>query len=229
MKKRKTIFTALVAFLVLMLGVNLNAGAQDLFGIGGIRGMIPKKAKTAEYDPSVKLKKGMARTIYIDPKTGKKMMLDRMASEQYSNGDVAQVKSMEAWMKDEWKDKDFMNRVKELFVKRFPTAQAARIDSKANVKYKIGFIGAMNDTWQYRRNSLGIVIERFVRLRVIFEFEDGEVITGDYEMKEPNAGGGNYDDESLAINFFNSEPYNIEPKTLSGWEVQTDCYTSTLK
>lgn len=229
MKKRRTIFTALIAMLVLMMGASYNAEAQDLFGIGGIRGMIPKKAKTAEYDPNVKLKKGMARTIYIDPNTGKKMMLDRMASEQRSDGTAVTVKSMQDWMKDEWKDKEMMSRVKELFVKRFPTAKAARIDSKANVNYKIGFIGAIDDAWQYRRNSLGVILERFVRLRVIFEFEDGEVITGFYEMKETHQGGGNYDDESLAINFVNNEPYNIEARSLSGWEVQTDCYTSTLK
>ncbi len=229
MKKRRTIIKALMALLVILLGANFNAEAQDLLGIGGIRGMIPKKAKTAEYDPNVKLKKGMARTIYIDPTTGKKMMLDRMASEQLSSGNAFTVKSMQDWLKDEWKDKEMMSRVKEMFVKRFPTAKAARIDSKANVNYKIGFIGALTDTWQYRRNNLGVVLERFVKLRVIFEFEDGEVITGFYEMKEPNAGGGNYDDESLAINFVNNEPYNIEAVTLSGWEVQTDCYTSTLK
>ena len=229
MKKRRTIFTALIAMLVLMMGASYNAEAQDLFGIGGIRGMIPKKAKTAEYDPNVKLKKGMARTIYIDPNTGKKMMLDRMASEQYSNGDVYMVKDQKAYMVDEWKDKEFMARVKTMFEKRFPTAKAARIDSKANVNYKIGFIGALNDTWKYRQNSLGITVGRFVGLKVVFEFEDGEVIDGTYEMYEPNTGGGNYDDESLKIDFFNSEPYNIDARTLSGWEVQTDCYTSTLK
>ena len=229
MNKRKTIFAALMALMVIMLGTGFNAEAQDILGIGGIRGMIPKKAKTAEYDPSVKLKKGMARTIYTDPNTGKKMMLDRMASEQYSNGDVRTLKSMQDWMTDKWKDKEMMNRVKEMFVKRFPTAGAARIDSKAKVNYKIGSIGAVTDSWQYRHNSLGVVIERYVELLVVFEFEDGEVIAGTYEMKEPHQGGGNYDDESLAINFVNNQPYNIEPITLSGWEVQTDCYTSTLK
>ena len=201
---------------------------------------IEVKGDMKVYDPNTELPKNpIARTIFTMPGTEQKMMIDYTSSDtgwsdKYIDG-FWSVQALEdegflKWqLKPEALDKA---RVLELFNKKFGnSAKRARVEAKyadKDTKFKIGNIGTETTSWQYRRDNWGEIVCRYVVLMVVMEFEDGENLICRYEAKQDHISGDKFDEDGMTVGFVNGQVSGIKARVVNGWEVRTDCYTSTL-
>ena len=197
-----------------------------------------KQVGTKPYDANAELPKSpVARTIYTDPKTGQKMMLDMKSS----RGDKSihgtwTVSGLEKEGLLSWqlKDESLKPRVMALFDKKFGGISSAakgsstRTDAKYDHMFKVGNIGTETTSWQYRRNDWGTIVCRYVVLMVVMEFDDGENIIGRFVEKQVRKCGNTLDEDGMTVGFVNGLVSNTKDMVINGWEVKTDCFTSTL-
>ena len=198
-----------------------------------------KQVGTKPYDANAELPKSpVARTIYTDPTSGQKMMLDMKST----SGDrtISGFWSVEALQKEgylDWQMKEgALDKalVEKLFDKKFGGITAAanasntRTDSKYGHKFKVGNIGTETPSWQYRRNDYGTLICRYVVLMVVMEFDDGENIIGRFEAKQDHISGDSFDVDGTSVGYIYDNINNTKQRVMNGWEVKTDCFTSTL-
>lgn len=198
-----------------------------------------KQCGTKPYDANAELPKSpIARTIYTDPNTGEKMMADLKST--YGDKTVNGFWSVSALEKEgylDWQlkpealDKEM---VEKLFDKKFGgitsavNATNARIDSKYGHKFKVGNIGTETPSWKYRRDDWGNMICRYVVLMVVMEFDDGENMIGRFEANQDHISGEAFDVDGTTVGYVNGNVNNTNQRVVNGWEVKTDCYTSTL-
>ena len=169
---------------------------------------IQKQAVISPYNASAELKEGMVRTIFTVG--GQKMMLDQHSGfcKEYGKKDnmyVLEDAEAQKLLKSKWKDEAFMKRALEDFADKH------------------------EDRTAYSRE----ITYRYFRVYILFELEDGHNIIAPFDVCENNAGPNNYDEDTL---LWGKAPwaedsrgdYGFFPKEISGWEVKTDCYTSTL-
>jgi hypothetical protein len=69
---------------------------------------------------------------------------------------------------------------------------------------------------------------RYVVLMVVMEFDDGENIIGRFEAKQDHISGDSFDVDGTSVGFVNGNINNTTQRVINGWEVKTDCFTSTL-
>lgn len=93
----------------------------------------------------------------------------------------------------------------------------------------MGNIGTETASWQYRRNDYGTLICRYLVLMVLMEFDDGENIIARFEAKQDHIDGSTFDEDGMTVGFVNDLVNRTEWRVVNGWEVKTDCFTSTLK
>lgn len=189
------------------------------------------KAEIKPYDPNSPLPEGkVVRTIFTMPGTNQKMMLDRSGSGEVTN---VQYESFKEYFTNKCQDDKMLKKAEEFLYNewgRYDAYDLLRINKPSDVKWKIGYIGTPTTSWEYARDNWGEILYRHTRIYVVLEFADGENLCGCFTLQQPYIGGGKYDEESVKvtsnhINFSNT-PY--AQNSLSGWEVKTDCYTSTL-
>jgi hypothetical protein len=198
-----------------------------------------KQVGTKPYDANAELPKSpVARTIYTDPNTGEKMMLDlkstsgdRTISGFWSVAALEKEDYLTWQLKPEALDKAV---VEKLFEKKFggitsaANASSTRTDSKYGHKFKVGNIGTETPSWKYRRDDWGNMTCRYVVLMVVMEFDDGENIIGRFEAKQDHISGDSFDVDGTSVGFVNGNINNTTQRVINGWEVRTDCFTSTL-
>ena len=63
---------------------------------------------------------------------------------------------------------------------------------------------------------------------VVMEFDDGENIIGRFEAKQDHIDGNTFDEDGMTVGFVNGLVSNTKDMVINGWEVKTDCFTSTL-
>ena len=131
------------------------------------------------------------------------------------------VKSYEAFEGQAWEDKDFMARAKAAIEKKYPTPDNAR---KGQLKAKLAEIGTRDDHWRYSRNSLGVILDRYIHVYAVYEFEDGEVYLTEFYAVQNNNGAG-YDD-NIVVNY--SSRYGDVKYSIEKWEAKTDIFTSKI-
>ena len=198
-----------------------------------------KQCGTKPYDANAELPKSpVARTIYTDPNTGEKMMIDLKST--YGDKTVNGFWSVAALEKEDyltWQLKpEALDRalVEKLFEKKFggiksaANSSNARIDSKYKHNFKVGNIGTETPSWKYRRDDWGNIICRYVVLMVVMEFDDGENMIGRFEAKQDHISGDSFDEDGTSVGFVNGNINNTNQRVVNGWEVKTDCFTSTL-
>lgn len=197
-----------------------------------------KQVGVKPYDANAELPKSpVARTIYTVPGTDQKMMLDMKSSSGEKT--ISGFWSVEALQKEGWldwqlKDETIIPRVKELFDKKFGgitsagKASSTRTDCKDDHMFKVGNIGTETTSWQYRRNDYGTILCRYLVLTVVMEFDDGENILGRFEAKQDHIDGSTFDEDGMTVGFVNGNINNTNQRVINGWEVKTDCFTSTL-
>lgn len=198
-----------------------------------------KQVGTKPYDANAELPKSpVARTIYTDPNTGQKMMIDLKST--YGDRTVSGFWSAEALQKEDYLDWQMKPEaldkalVEKLFDKKFggisapANASSTRTDSKNGHKFKVGNIGTENPSWKYRRDDWGNIICRYAVLMVVMEFDDGENIIGRFEAKQDHISGEAFDVDGTTVDYVNGNINNTNQRVINGWEVKTDCYTSTL-
>lgn len=183
------------------------------------------------FDASARLpEKPMARTIFTMPGTGEKMMLDYKADCEWvvetvpDGSDLSQMKCL-------CKDQALIKKAEELFHEKFDGKSIYYITSvnkPTEMKFKTVFGGTQTPSWQYRRDNWGEIIERFMVFTLVLECSDGENLLCRFEIKQPHAGGGNYDESASEVRWVNGGLTKTDVFAMSGWEVKTDCYTSTL-
>ena len=198
-----------------------------------------KQVGTKPFDASAELPKNpVARTIYTDPNTGEKMMIDlKSTSDDRTVHGFWSVEGLnkEGYLDWQLKDESIIPRVKQLFDKKFGgiTAPArgssCRIDSKNDHMFLVGNIGTETTGWQYRRNDFGTILCRYVVLMVLMEFDDGENLIGRFEAKQDHIDGSTFDEDGMTVGFINGNINNTNQRVVNGWEVKTDIFTSTLK
>lgn len=190
----------------------------------------PAKIKYVPYDSSVPVAEGYARTIFT--LGGKKMMLDYRPT---ALGGAAKVDA--AWVQEaltnKWKDAEFLERTKEEWMdhfKRFTPYELLGLRKSDDVTFKIGYIGTQKSTWEYSRDNWGELYCRYAVVYMVLEFSDGENILCKFDADQLHIGGGNYDADAIEIQYRNNNKGTTcqGACALSGWEVKTDCYTSTL-
>ena len=198
-----------------------------------------KQVGTKPYDANAELPKSpVARTIYTDPNTGEKMMLDlkstsgdRTISGFWSVAALEKEDYLTWQLKPEALDKAV---VEKLFEKKFggitsaANASSTRTDSKYGHKFKVGNIGTETPSWKYSRDDWGNMTCRYVVLMVVMEFDDGENIIGRFEAKQDHISGDSFDVDGTSVGFVNGNINNTTQRVINGWEVKTDCFTSTL-
>lgn len=198
-----------------------------------------KQVGTKPYDANAELPKSpVARTIYTDPNTGQKMMLDMKSTygdksiSGFWSASALEKEGLLTWqLKPEALDK---SSVEALFEKKFggiktaANASSTRCDAKNGHKFKVGNIGTETTSWQYRRNEWGTIICRYVVLMVLMEFDDGENIIGRFEAKQAHIDGNTFDEDGTTVDYVNGLVRNTNERIVNGWEVKTDCFTSTL-
>ena len=198
-----------------------------------------KQVGTKPYDASAELPSSpVARTIYTDPNTGEKMMKDLKSN--YGNSAIHGFWSVEGLKKEgylDWQlsDESIIPRVKKLFDKKFggitspARGSSTRTDCKSDNYFLVGNIGTETASWQYRRNDYGTLICRYLVLMVLMEFDDGENIIARFEAKQDHIDGSTFDEDGMTVGFVNGLVNRTEWRVVNGWEVKTDCFTSTLK
>ena len=131
------------------------------------------------------------------------------------------VKSYEAFEGQAWDDKDFMDRAKAAIEKKYPTPDNAR---KGQLKAKLAEIGTRDEAWLYSRNSFGRILDRYIRVYAVYEFEDGEVYLTEFYAVQ-NYNGNGYDDK-IVVNY--SSRYGDVKYSIEKWEAKTDIFTSKI-
>ena len=244
--------------LVAMFAFSTVADAQ--FGLGGLVkaakkatkgkektvGVLPPKkpvevkGEIKPYDGNAELGKDMVRTIFMQG--GQKMMVDQPVAKQYYNPYSSDCTNMiledvnkeyvQKWLGCTWKDAAFMERAKEDFISKHKTYSLRKLLTYAGTakNWKVSHLGTDATGWQYNRDQWGNITYRYFKIYVVVELENGQNIMVPFEVCENNAGGANYDEDTLLWNFsgWDNNRGNFFPRALSGWEVKTDCYTSTL-
>ena len=229
--------------LVAMFAFNTTADAQ--LGLGGLvraakkavssnkqtevpvpsAGTAKAKTRVIAYDPAKLPGQSYSEigTIFTMPGTSQKMML---IQPKVFNGSrrIASVDEIDNFCKVEWKDGAFWTRVEatvkdysesEFYLKRFRSAN----DFQPNAKFKQVLIYTAYSTWKYNRDKWGNILDRYIYVNAIYEFDNGFNELASFKVYQQYNGSG-YDDEIQV------KPESIE--ALNGWEVRTDCYTSTL-
>ena len=92
------------------------------------------------------------------------------------------------------------------------------------MKAKLAEIGTRDDAWQYTRNSLGRILDRYFRVYAVYEFEDGEVYLTEFYAVQ-NYNGSGYDDK-IVVNY--SSRYGDVKYSIEKWEAKTDIFTSKI-
>ena len=207
-----------ITFMAILAMFIFNTVANAQFGLlkNAVKDVIPAKKKTVQviaYDENNPLKKNETMLTFILPGTDKKVMAIVPAS--YT------VKSYEAFEGQAWEDKKFMARVKAAIEKKYPTPDNAR---KGQLKAKLAEIGTRDDAWQYTRNSLGRILDRYFRVYAVYEFEDGEVYLTEFYAVQ-NYNGSGYDDK-IVVNY--SSRYGDVKYSIEKWEAKTDIFTSKI-
>ena len=223
-----------VMTLIAMFAFSTVADAQFgmLKSLGKDLGIGKKKAKISAYDENAQMPKNpMARTIFTDPNTGEKMMLDRSASCD-RNAEVSWEWFQKA-MLDSWKDEELSKKAAASFSEKYGNWKPYEflgINKPKDTKMKIGYIGAAKSSWTYVRDKWGEVVGRVVDLNVVMEFSDGENVYINMQAYQPNIGGGNYDEDATEMRYWHNDKSEtcVNARTVNGWEVRTDCFTSTL-
>lgn len=200
---------------------------------------LKKQEAIKAFDANAELPKSpLARTYFTLPGTDQKMMLDKVSTVRDKT--VSGFWSVAALEKEEyltWQLKpEALDRavVEKLFEKKFggitsaANASNARIDSKYGHKFKVGNIGTETPSWKYRRDDWGNIICRYVVLMVVMEFDDGENLIGRFEAKQDHISGDSFDVDGTSVGFVNGNINNTNQRIINGWEVKTDCFTSTL-
>ena len=172
-----------------------------------------KTVQVIAYDPNYNLGKKETMLTFTLPGTDKKVMAIVPAS--YT------VKSYEAFEGQAWEDKKFMERAKAAIEKKYPTPDNAR---KGQLKAKLAEIGTRDDHWRYSRNSLGVILDRYIHVYAVYEFEDGEVYLTEFYAVQNNNGAG-YDD-NIVVNY--SSRYGDVKYSIEKWEAKTDIFTSRI-
>jgi hypothetical protein len=195
-----------------------TTAANAQFGLlkKAVKDVIPEKKKTVQviaYDENYKLGKKETMLTFTLPGTDKKVMAIVPAS--YT------VKSYEAFEGQAWDDKDFMARAKAAIEKKYPTPDNAR---KGQLKAKLAEIGTRDDHWRYSRNSLGVILDRYIHVYAVYEFEDGEVYLTEFYAVQ-NYNGAGYDDK-IVVNY--SSRYGDVKYSIEKWEAKTDIFTSKI-
>ena len=199
---------------------------------------IQKQAVISPYNASAELKEGMVRTIFTVG--GQKMMLDQHPGfcKQYGKKDkmyVLEDADADKLLKSKWKDEAFMKRALEDFADKHEdrTAYSLLNYEGPAKKWKAVNIGTKATGWQYNRNKWGDITYRYFRVYILFELEDGHNVIAPFEVCENEAGGGNYYEDTLlwaktAWTESSRDESGFFLKEINGWEVKTDCYTSTM-
>ena len=226
----KTTVMAIVAMFAFSTAADAQFGM--LKSLGKDLGVGKKKAKISAYDPNAKkLKNPMARTYFTMPGTGEKMQLDRSASCD-RNAEVEWEWFQKA-MVSQWKDEEMIKKAEaNLYEERgnWSTYELLGVNKPKGTKWKVGYIGADKSTWSYARDKWGEIVGRYVSLSLVIEISDGENIYCQMQAFEPYAGGGNYDEDAVKVRYMHNDKSETctNLRTVNGWEVKTDVYTSTL-
>jgi hypothetical protein len=190
-----------------------GASAPAVMTVGSAPAAKKKTVQVIAYDPNYNLGKKETMLTFTLPGTDKKVMAIVPAS--YT------VKSYEAFEGQAWSDKKFMERAKAAIEKKYPTPDNAR---KGQLKAKLAEIGTRDDHWRYSRNSLGVILDRYIHVYAVYEFEDGEVYLTEFYAVQNNNGAG-YDD-NIVVNY--SSRYGDVKYSIEKWEAKTDIFTSKI-
>ena len=96
--------------------------------------------------------------------------------------------------------------------------------TKGQLKAKLAEIGTRDEAWLYSRNSLGRILDRYIRVYAVYEFEDGEVYLTEFYAVQ-NYNGNGYDDK-IVVNY--SSRYGDVKYSIEKWEAKTDIFTSKI-
>ena len=199
------------------------------------------KGEMKVYEENAPLGKDMVRTIFM--LGDQKMMLDQPVGRHSTGSNIYEnsildpankVNYKDYYFISSWKDAAFIERVKVEFEKQHEGRTPYRFlnyrGSGQDGKWKVGNIGTDATGWQYNRDKWGNITYRYFKVYILFELEDGQNIVAPFEVCENNAGGSNYDEDTLLFNFagWGAERRNFWIRSVYCWEVKTDCYTSTL-
>lgn len=187
-----------------------------------------EKIKYKPYNASEPVQEDYVRTIFTMPGTGEKMMLDVRCSQQ---GNIMSLEQANGRLTNNFKDEAFIQRCKKDFERTHKQSSInyAGPSKQNSTPWKIGGIASPNTGWEYTHDTWGNITHRYIRIYILFECEDGENIMAPYVVFEQNSGGSNYDEDTLIWQSSGWEAYNnYKPFSVNGWEVKTDCYTSTL-
>ena len=190
-----------------------GASAPAVMTVGSTPTAKKKNVQVIAYDANYNLKKNETMLTFILPGTDKKVMAIVPAS--YT------VKSYEAFEGQAWDDKKFMARAKEAIERKYPTPDNAR---KGQLKAKLAEIGTRDEAWLYTRNSVGRILDRYIRVYAVYEFEDGEVYLTEFYAVQ-NFNGSGYDDK-IVVNY--SSRYGDVKYSIEKWEAKTDIFTSKI-
>ena len=191
-----------------------GASAPAVMTAGSTSASAKKKTvQVIAYDENYNLGKKETMLTFTLPGTDKKVMAIVPAS--YT------VKSDDAFEGQAWEDKKFMERAKAAIEKKYPTPDNAR---KGQLKAKLAEIGTRDDHWRYSRNSLGVILDRYIHVYAVYEFEDGEVYLTEFYAVLNNNGAG-YDD-NIVVNY--SSRYGDVKYSIEKWEAKTDIFTSKI-
>ena len=190
-----------------------GASAPAVMTVGSAPTTKSKKVQVIAYDPNYNLKKNETMLTFTLPGTDKKVMAIVPAS--YT------VKSYEAFEGQAWDDKKFMERAKAAIEKKYPTPDNAR---KGQLKAKLAEIGTRDENWLYSRNSFGRILDRYIRVYAVYEFEDGEVYLTEFYAVQ-NYNGSGFDDK-IVVNY--SSRYGDVKYSIEKWEAKTDIFTSKI-
>ena len=97
-------------------------------------------------------------------------------------------------------------------------------DRKGQLKAKLAEIGTRDDHWRYSRNSLGVILDRYIHVYAVYEFEDGEVYLTEFYAVQNNNGAGH--DDNIVVNY--SSHYGDVKYSIEKWEAKTDIFTSKI-
>lgn len=185
------------------------------------------KGEIKPYDENAQMPEDpFYRTIFT--LGGQKMMMDKKSSQE---GGSISLKSALERLTNNFKDEAFIQRCKEDFIRTHKQSSInyAGPSKSTSTPWEIGGIASPNTGWEYTRDSWGNITHRYIRIYILFECEDGENIIAPYVVFEQNAGGSNYDEDTLIWKNSGWTAYNnYRPYSVNGWEVKTDIFTSKL-